>query len=72
MALHKTHTIKEAKGRVGKTRLLSIDWEGDVCGKNHYLDILESSNKISRQEYTTLLENSGLYTQWTEKIKQWQ
>ena len=56
---------------IGKTRLLSIEWQGDAVGKNHYLDIVKNSNKISREEYTAWLENCGLYSQWTEKIKQW-
>lgn len=55
----------------GKTRLISIEWDGDAAGDNHYLDITEQSNKISRNEFTGWLENAGLYEEWTRKIKKW-
>lgn len=54
-----------------KTRFLLIEWQGNVSGKNHYLDIQENTEKISLERYMNWLIECGLYTEWVEKIQKW-
>ena len=54
-----------------KARIIAISWDGDTNGSNHYLDICEDYDKISREYFVSSLEKCNLYPEWTEKIKKW-
>lgn len=53
------------------TRFILIEWSGDVSGKNHYLDIQQNKEKISKERYINWLEKADMYKEWVEKIKKW-
>ena len=53
----------------GQKRFLVIDWETEsYTGKNHYLS---GHPPFSLEQYLKWIEKSGIFTEWTEKIKAW-
>lgn len=69
--LENTSTVVSKIPVSSSTRFLLIEWDGDVSGKNHYLDIQENKEKISKEQYIGWLKKCGLCTEWVNKISLW-
>ena len=60
--------IAEIPAVEGK-RFLVIEWNGDACGKNHFMD--SKREKINLDWYLERLRKTGIYTEWFAKQDKW-
>lgn len=66
-----SNTVVQYLPAASETRFILLQWEGDAEGQNHYLDILQSKEKLTPNKYIGWLKTCNLYNEWTQKISRW-